>query len=132
MKNALPVLILLAVVLGCGGSRQKTSVPKDDTPRKLSADVSITGKGIKITNTDAADFPSMTLKLNLKDLGGDDGRVDGVSLAKGKTITVPYSEFTVGTQRFNPQHTKIMTVYLKSGDGSAKLFICTSSHCEPA
>jgi len=136
MIKLLPLVIILAVVLACGGSRSATppAPPESTTPSvnpKLSADVSLTGKGIVVKNTDSIDFPSMTLKINLKDWGSDDGRIDVGGLVKGKSITIPYSEFTVGTARFDLRKTKILTVYVKSGSGSAKLFLCAGAKCRP-
>lgn len=130
----LPALILLAVVLGCSGPRAVEQSKASPTPgdRKLSADVRLSQKGVTVKNTDSTDFPSMTLKLNLKNWGSDDGRVDIGGLAVGKSITIPYGEFTVGTTRFSPQATKIMTIYVKSGDGASKLFVCPGPICQPA
>ncbi len=134
MKNSLAVfLILLAVVIGCSKGNTSSSPPKTDPkPRNLQAEVKLAKNGVTVKNTDSVDFPSMTLKLNLANMGSDDGRAELGALAKGQTVTIPYGEFTVGTTRFNPVKTKILTIFVKSGDGSSKLFLCPGSVCQPA
>lgn len=89
----------------------------------------LSGRGIVIKNTDTADWPSVTMKVNLTQWGSDDGRADIGPVAMGRAVTVPYGEFTVGTKRFSPRETKILTIYVKSGDGSAKLFLCPGTTC---
>ncbi len=133
MKNLLPLIILLAVVLGCNAPRSSsTAATATPTPvsRKLSAHVELTQRGIIVKNTDTVDFPSVAMKLNLKNWGSDDGQASAGTLPQGKTITVPYGEFTVDTTRFDPRKTKIMTVYVKAGDGAARLFLCASRVCQ--
>jgi len=130
--------LLLVVVFAAScrfplAEQQNAATPKkDDTPRKLLADVRLTAKGVSVKNTDVADFPSVTLKLNMTQFGGNDGEAGGWPIAKGKEMTIPYSEFTVGTTRFDLRKTKILTIYLKGGDGSAKLFLCPGTTCVPA
>lgn len=129
-------LILFFVVLACAGSNNsKRESPQKsyETPdRKLQAQVQLSKVGVIVKNTDSIDFPSLKLKLNLAQTGSDDGRADIGALPQGKTVTIPYGEFTVGTTRFNPRVTKILTIYLKSGDGSYKLFLCPGTMCQPA
>jgi len=135
-KNSLAgFLVLLVVILGCSNrNNPSTSNSKKDPPppRKLQAEVKLTRSGVSVKNTDSIDFPSLTLKLNLANSGGDDGRTELGSLPKGETVTIPYGEFTVGTTRFNSGKTKILTIFIKSGDGSSKLFLCPGSVCQPA
>ena len=133
----LPFIILLFVVLACTGTKRaaKTPEPVKPTPttdRKLQADVQLSNAGVTVTNTDIADFPALTLKFNLTQLGGNDGEANVGGLMKGKSITIPYGEFTTGTTRFNPRTTKILTIYVKGGDGSAKLFLCPGTRCQPS
>lgn len=81
------------------------------------------------------DFDELTLKLNLKDLGSDDGRATVPSIPPGKTVTIPYRDFTVGTTRFDPAKTVILTVMLRLGEagtGPSKLFLCPGKVCQPA
>ena len=49
----------------------------------------------------------------------------------GKPSGIPYEEFTVGTTRFDRRRTKILTVYVESGNGSSKMFICPGPICRP-
>jgi hypothetical protein len=135
MKIILPLAFLFMVALGCAPrdyTREPYSPPQTEAPpKKLAADVEMTQTGIKITNTDSVDFPSLSMKLNLRDAGGDDGRAEAGALAKGKSVTIPYRDFTAGTTRFDRNKTAILTIYVKSGDGSAKLFLCPGRKCVP-
>lgn len=131
MKFTAFVLVLL-VVLACAGSRRESPPPPpkvDSKPAKLQAEVHLSESGVVVKNTDAFDF-ALTAKLNLKDMGGDDGRASA-TVPQGTTVTITYGEFTVGTTRFSAAKTKIMTVYLKSGETS-RLFLCPGSNCVPA
>lgn len=136
-------VILLCVVLGCAGRslrsiEQKPVAKASPKPNisvpepELQADVELTTIGVKVTNTDSSDFGSLTLKLNLKNLGSDDGRASVGGLAKGKSMVIPYGEFTTGTTRFKIGDTKILTVFVKTSGGMSKLFLCPGSKCQPA
>ena len=125
--------IVLIVILGCAKSnRESINTSPTPAPRKLSAEVSLLPSGVLLKNTDSTDWPAVTVKLNLKEIGSNDGVADLGSLEKGKSITIPYGDFTVGTARFNLAKTKILTVYIKSGDGSSKLFLCPGTRCQPS
>ena len=133
MKILLPLAFLVLVGLACsGGSNQSQSKSKPDEKRKINADVSLSTAGVVIKNNEAADLPEITVKLNLAQTGSDDGRAYASSLPAGKTVTLPYSEFTSGTARFDIRKTKVLTVYVKSGDDAAKLFLCPGVKCQPA
>jgi hypothetical protein len=129
------ILILIAAVLGCKPPQSSQSAPSPTpTPadRKLQADVSLTSRGISVTNRDIADWPSLKLKINLRNTGMDDGVANVGGIDRGKTAVIPYGEFTVDTARFDPARTRIMSVYIKSGDGAYKLFLCPGKKCVPA
>lgn len=88
--------------------------------------------GVRIKNIDNTDFGTVTVKLNLRNMGGDDGEANAGSLERGRSVTIPYGEFTVGTERFSPSKTKILTVFVKNNVGSTKLFLCPSRKCQPS
>jgi hypothetical protein len=137
MKIFIPLFILLVVIMACTAPHSDESVSqstpaKEPPPKTLSADVRLSTTGVVIKNIDSVDFSSVTIKLNLTQWGSDDGRADIRSVLQGKTVTVPYGEFTVGTTRMDPRKTKILTVFIKNGNGSSKLFLCPGSICQPA
>lgn len=128
-------IIILAVALGCAGGNRTSTPPKKESATKtrdLSAEVSLSNAGVIIKNTDADDIPSITMKLNMKDFGGNDGVASIGDLPKGRSVTVPYGKFTVGTKRFKIEDTEILTIYVKSSNGASKLFICPGTRCQPA
>lgn len=100
-------------------------------PRALAAGVKMTDKGLLITNNDAIDFQNVTIKLNMNQNGSDDGRGDVGSIPVGKSVTIPYGDFLIGTTRFNRYEKVILTVYVKADAGS-QLFICPGPICQPA
>lgn len=126
----LAALILLAALLGCSSGRPNYKA--QTSARKLSAEVRLTPGGVQIKNTDTMDFPAIEAKVNLNQTGGHDGAANVGPPPRGESITIPYAEFTAGTKRLKPQDTKILTVYVKAGDGSAKLFLCPGSKCSPS
>jgi hypothetical protein len=99
--------------------------------RVLRADVRLTPTGVSVTNTDDEVFSGLEVKLNLTDFGWHDGVTWAGNIAKKQTFVVPYDSFAFRDKKFDPKKTKIMTVYLKSGD-RAKLFLCPSSTCVEA
>jgi hypothetical protein len=130
----LPVLILLFVCLACSQSTRRAETTAEPTPatKRLSATVEMTGSGLKVTNEESSDLYDVTLKLNMTQWGGDDGRAHVGTINKGKSVTIPYRDFTVGTKRFNPNETVILTVYVKNGEDRSKLFLCPGRMCQPA
>lgn len=80
-------------------------------------------------NTGDDEIPPMRIKLNMTQLGSTDGIAEAPRLAKGKTLVVPYAEFTVGSTRFDPSRTKISTVYINASDQGRSLFICPGTAC---
>lgn len=132
------LIITVATILAILDIRQSGSAPAAATPTptpaasNIAAHVQITNAGVLVTNTGSVDFPSLTLKLNMNKWGNDDGQSSIGGLAKGRSVTIPYGKFTVGTKRFDIRTTEILTVYVKSGDGSSKLFLCPGTICQPA
>ena len=134
LKTLLPFLVLMIVALGCGGSaarQESQTIPTPTPDHKLMAEVSLGTRGITVRNIDTMDFPSVDLTLNIKQLGSNDGEGSSGRIAKGESVVIPYSEFTVGTTRFDFSKTKILTVYLDSSVGK-KLFLCPGVKCQPA
>jgi len=137
MKNVLPCVFMLIGILGCAAVRPKNEQPATPKPannpvKKLSADVELTPAGVSIKNTDREDFPGLRVRFNLNQSGSDDGEALSGAVPVGKTIVIPYSEFTVGTTRFDIRKTKILTVVLKTDDGSLKVFLCPGRKCQPS
>ena len=105
--------------------------------RRIQAQVSLSPSGVTVKNTDTVAFPSVTLILNMKETGGDSGRAIAGDIPAGKTITVPYGEFTDNdAKRFNIYNTKIYTVVIKTpvepANPSYKVFLCPSRICQPS
>lgn len=110
-------------------------VPVSSTPdrpsRTLAAGVKMTDKGVTIINGDLIDFQNVTIKLNMNQNGSDDGRGYVGSIPVGKSATIPYGDFLIGTTRFNRYEKVILTVYVKADAGS-QLFICPGAVCQAA
>ena len=136
----LALLALLTAILACGGGGSQTKraeltpeATPEETTLPVHAAVEMTTAGVHITNTDSTDFPPLTVKLNMNKWGSDDGRSTIPSIPKGKAITIPYRDFTVGTKRFDRNSTVILTIYLDSDyRARSKLFLCPGKICQPA
>ncbi len=131
----LPLMLLLIVILACSQSQQSTkptATPAKVEQRTLRAAVELTPRGVKISNTDTVDFTSVNAEFNMNQWGRNDGETSGGPVPQGKSVTIPYETFTVGTTRFNIRKTKILTVYVKDPTAGSKLFLCPGSRCVEA
>jgi hypothetical protein len=78
----------------------------------IHPEVRLTPTGVSITNKDSFDYGSTKIVINMTNFGGGPtAYLSGISA--GKLATIPYGEFSDGTERFNFNRTKILTIMVR-------------------
>jgi hypothetical protein len=107
------------IVLGCASTKQNEV---DSAKIKINPEVRLTRGGISLTNKDGFAYGPTKLVINMTQWGkGNNASIPGI--APGKTVTVPYGEFTDDDlKRFNYARTKIMTVVVRAEVDNQKAY----------
>jgi hypothetical protein len=121
---------------GCAGSNQAPPSAQP-SPHKTLALVSLTPSAVSVKNLDAAKLPDVILMINVKQPGAKTVQAVVGDIPSGKTVTVNYADFTdIDGKRFDASTTNIYTVAIKTpletNDDGYKLFLCSSSICQPS
>lgn len=125
MKRSILIASFIICILGCNPNRPISSSTANERARqnapRINPEVRLIPEGVSVKNQDTFFYGATKLVLNMTEWGG--GPVAYFAgLAPGRSVVVPYREFSEGTERFNYFKTKILTVVVRAEINGQKTY----------